>query len=76
MLAKEFSPVPLENQPVVRRFLPALQVEGGGTVVAAEEVSPLPAAVAGVVVGGSAAPPDVSHQLPAPLLHVFGLRRR
>lgn len=45
-------------------------------MVAAEQVSPLPAAVAGVVVGGPAAPPDVSHQLPTALLHLLGLRRR
>lgn len=45
-------------------------------MVAAEQVAPLPAAVAGVVVGGPAAPPDVSHQLPTALLHLLGLRRR
>lgn len=45
-------------------------------MVAAEQVTPFPAAVAGVVVGGPAAPPDVSHQLPTALLHLLGLRRR
>lgn len=54
--------------------LPALEVEGCGTVVAAQEVSPLPATIAGVMVGGPAAPPDVSHQLPTPLLDLLGFR--
>lgn len=53
---------------------PALEVEGCRAVVTAQQVSPLPAAIAGVVVGGPAAPPDVSHQLPTPLLHLLGLR--
>lgn len=43
-------------------------------MVATKQVSPLSAAIAGVVVGGPAAPPDVSHQLPTPLLYFFGLR--
>lgn len=43
-------------------------------MVAAQQVAPLPAAVAGVVVGGPPAPPDVSHQLPTALLHLLGLR--
>lgn len=45
-------------------------------MVAAQQVASLPAAVAGVVVGGPAAPPDVSHQLPTALLHLLGLRGR
>lgn len=45
-------------------------------MVTAEQVSPLTAAIAGVVVGGPAAPPDVSHQLPTPLLDLLGLRGR
>lgn len=56
--------------------LPALEVEGCRTVVTAQQVSPLPATIAGVVVGGPAAPPDVSHQLPTPLLYLLGLRGR
>lgn len=56
--------------------LPALEVEGCRTVVTAQQVSPLPTTIAGVVVGGPAAPPDVSHQLPTPLLYLLGLRRR
>lgn len=69
-------PTPEESNPTPgpgSRHLPALEVEGCGTVVAAQQVSPLSAAVAGVVVGGPAAPPDVSHQLPTALLHLFGL---
>lgn len=53
---------------------PALKVEGCRTVVTTQQVSPLSAAIACVVVGGPAAPPDVSHQLPTPLLHLFRLR--
>lgn len=45
-------------------------------MVTAQQVAPLPAAIAGVVVGGPAAPPDVSHQLPTALLYVLGLRGR
>ncbi len=45
-------------------------------MVTAQQVSPFPAAVAGVVVGGPAAPPDVSHQLPTPLLQLLRLRGR
>lgn len=45
-------------------------------MVTAEQVSPLTAAIAGVVVGGPAAPPDISHQLPTPLLDLLGLRGR
>lgn len=58
------------------RHSPALEVEGCRAVVAAQQVSPLAAAIAGVVVRGPAAPPDVSHQLPTPLLYLLGLRRR
>lgn len=56
--------------------LPALEVKSCRTVVTAQQVSPFTAAVAGVVVGGPAAPPDVSHQLPTPLLYFLGLRGR
>lgn len=59
-----------------RRCSPALEVKGGGTVVAAQQIASLPAAIAGVMVGGPPAPPDVSHQLPTPFFHLFGLRRR
>lgn len=45
-------------------------------MVAAQQIASLPAAVAGVVVGGPAAPPDVSHQLPTALFHLLGLRGR
>ena len=59
----------------VQRVIPALQVEGGWTVVTAEQVSPFSAAVTGVMVRGTTAPPDVPHQLPAPFLHFLRLRR-
>lgn len=55
--------------------LPALEVEGCGTVVAAQQVSPLPTTIAGVMVGGPTAPTNVSHQLPTPLLDLLGFWR-
>lgn len=54
--------------------LPALEVEGCRTVITAQQISSLPAAIAGVVVGGPAAPPDVPYQLPTPLVYLLGLR--
>jgi len=52
-------------------------VEGRGAVVAAEQVPSLPAAVAGIVVGGPAAPPHVPHQRFATTpVHLLGLRGR
>lgn len=51
-------------------------MEGGGTVVAAEQVASFSAAVAGVVVGRAPCSPAAPLQLPAALLTFFRLRRR
>lgn len=53
--------------------VPALQVEGSRAVVAAEEIPSFPAAVAGIVVGGSPRSPGAPVQLSASFLSIFGL---
>ena len=58
----------------MQQTLPALEVEGRGAVVAAQEVPSFPTAIAGVVVGGPATSPGVPHVLPTPLVRFFGLR--
>lgn len=56
--------------------LPALEMESCRTVVTAQQVSPFPATIAGVVVSRPAAPPDVPHQFPTPFLYLVWLRGR
>lgn len=53
--------------------IPALEVEGRGTVITAQQIPSFTAAITSVVVGGPAAPPNVPHQLPTLLIHLFGL---
>lgn len=47
--------------------LPALEMEGGRAVIAAQEISTFLAAIAAVVVGGPAASPGLLLRLPTPL---------
>lgn len=47
--------------------LPALEVEGGRAVIAAQEIPTFLAAIAAVVVGGPAASPGLLLRLPTPL---------
>lgn len=53
--------------------LPALEMEGGRAVVAAQEIPAFFAAIAAVVVGGPAASPGLLLGLPTPLLGLIGL---
>lgn len=50
-------------------------MESSGAVVAAQEVSSFPAAVAGVVIGGPAGSPGAPVRLPAPLFSILGFGR-